>query len=313
MKAASVLLVCAAVWGCGGKHQPVTAPALPGAAASQSTPLPFVAPGESLEAYMARMRAVSAQARPAPAVPASLTIEASDAGLGAALAKAALTPSPASYRAVAAEYRRLNVFDRAHQYLARAVALDHTDAANYDALARLWRDSGFPQLGLAEAYRAVYYAPRSAVARNTLGTVLQALGQRSLAHDEYVKALEIDPSAAYALNNLCYGYTLEGETSKAIAACEQALKLQPDLTAARNNLGLAHAAAGDGAAARAAFASAGDRATALYNTGIVHLAQRQFGNAVAAFQAAHALRPEMKNALARVNQAKAAAAAVGEE
>ena len=151
------------------------------------------------------------------------------------------------------------------------------------------------------------------MARNTLGTILQALGNRALAHDEYVRALEIDPSAAYALNNLCYGYTLEGETSKAIAACEQALKLQPELTAARNNLGLAHATAGDTTAAQQAFASAGDRAAALYNTGIVHLAQRHFSSAVEAFQAAHALRPEMKNALARVNQAKAAAAADAEE
>jgi len=312
LKAASVLLVCIAIWGCGGKHRPVTAP-IPGAATSQSTQQPSAAPGESLETFMTRMRAVSAQARPAPAVPAARTIEATDAPLAAALVKATSAPSPATFRAVATEYRRLNVFDRAHHYLSRAIALDHADAANYDALARLWRDSGFPQLGLPEAYRAVYYAPQSAVARNTLGTVLQALGQRALAHDEYVRALEIDPSAAYALNNLCYGYALDGETSKAIAACEQALKLQPGLTAARNNLGLAHAAAGDSVAAQQAFASSGDRATALYNNGIVHLAQRQFGSAVAAFQAAHALRPEMKNALARVNQAKAAAAAGAEE
>ena len=313
MKAASVLLVCVAVWGCGTKHRPVTAP-IPGAATSQSIEQLFAAsPEDSLETFMTRMRARSAQARPVAAVPAAQTIEVTDAPLAAALVKALAAPSPATMRAVAAEYRRLNVFDQAHHYLSRAIALDHSDAATYDALARLWRDSGFPQLGLAEAYRAVYYAPRSAIVRNTLGTVLQALGQRALAHDEYVRALEIDPSAAYALNNLCYGYTLEGETSKAIAACEQALKLQPDLTAARNNLGLAHAAAGDSVASQQAFASAGDRAAALYNSGIVHLAQRQFSSAVAAFQAAHALRPEMKNALARANQARAAAAADAEE
>ena len=136
----------------------MTAP-VPGAATDQSTHPPFAAPGESLENYIARMRALSAQARPAPAVPAAQTLEATDGRLGAVLATALTSPSPAAYRAVAAEYRRLNVFDRAHSYLSRAIALDHTDAANYDALARLWRDSGFPQLGLVDAYRAVYLRP----------------------------------------------------------------------------------------------------------------------------------------------------------
>ena len=174
---------------------------------------------------MARMRALSAQARPAPAVPAAQTLEATDGRLGAVLATALTSPSPAVYRSGGRGVPPPQRVRPRALVLSRAIALDHTDAANYDALARLWRDSGFPQLGLVDAYRAVYYAPHSAVARNTLGTILQALGNRALAHDEYVRALEIDPSAAYALNNLCYGYTLEGETSKAIAACEQALKL----------------------------------------------------------------------------------------
>ena len=42
---------------------------------------------------------------------------------------------------------------------------------------RVWRDWGLPALALGDAHRAIYYAPQSASARNTYGTVMQALGQ----------------------------------------------------------------------------------------------------------------------------------------
>jgi len=41
----------------------------------------------------------------------------------------------------------------------------------------------------------------------------------------------------------------------------------------------------------------------------VHLARREYGSAVKAFEAAHALRPAMPTALNRARQAAAAAAA----
>jgi len=95
-----------------------------------------------------------------------------------------LAPSPETLRAAANEYALAGVNDRAFEYLNRSIALAPRDAAGYDALARLWRDSGFPQLGLGDAYRAVYYAPASAIAHNTLGTLLQALGHRDAARRE---------------------------------------------------------------------------------------------------------------------------------
>jgi Flp pilus assembly protein TadD len=265
----------------------------------------------SLEAFMAEVRRASAAARPRPA--ALQTIEASDPSLAAALARALASPSPEAYRAVAHEYKRLRVFDRAHQYLDQALAMDAADAATYDARARLWRDAGFADLGLSDAYRAVYYAPDSAPARNTLGTILQVLGHRGPARDEYARAARLDRTAAYALNNLCYTWVLDGEATKAIAACSQALAVQPTMAAARNNLGLAQAVAGRTLDAERTFAAAGDPAAARYNTGMVRLARGQYKSAVEAFQEAHALRPTLKTALARVQQAEAAAAAHAEE
>jgi Flp pilus assembly protein TadD len=222
-------------------------------------------------------------------------------------------PAPETHRLAAEEYRRLGIADRAYDYLQRALRLDAGDAATYDALARLWRDGGLPGLALADAHRAVYYAPWSPIARNTLGTVFQALGRRAEARTQYERALDLDPAAAYALNNLCYGWILDRQPDKAVSACRAALAIEPVLPAARNNLGLAHVALGELDAARAAFDGVGDRATVLYNLGIVHMARRRYPDAVSAFAAAQQARPVFPMAVARAEQAgRLALAGAGE-
>jgi tetratricopeptide (TPR) repeat protein len=290
--------------GCSGKHFVNVTPGHKKVSSAETA-------GDSLETFMAKVRKLSEEARPER--PAAATLEGSNPALAAAVSAATFAPSPATYRLAAEEYRRVGVFDKAFEYLSKATALNPKDAATYDATARLWRDSGLPEVALADAYRATYYAPLSPVVHNTLGTVFQALGRRQLARAEYERAVQLDASAAYALNNLCYGWVLDNNPKKAILACENALKIQPGLAAAYNNLGLAHAANGDMTAARAAFARAGDKATELYNTGIVQLAQRDFRGAIDAFELAHAARPTLFEAGDRVRQARAAAAARGEE
>jgi tetratricopeptide (TPR) repeat protein len=267
-------------------------------------------PGESLEAFMAKVRQRASEARPDR--PAAATIEGQDPRLAAALVAAATRPAPETYRAVAREYSRLQVVDRAHDYLDRALALDPRDGATYDALARVWRDAGSPDMGLGHAYRAVYFWPTSPVVRNTLGTVLQAMGLKREAREQYEQALRLDPAAWYALNNLCYGWILDGDAPKAAQACEQALGLNPTLVAARNNLGILYAAGGDFEGARTAFELSGDRAAASYNLGIVHLARREYREAVDSFADAQRRRPTRQSA-ARVRQALALSVAGGDE
>jgi Tfp pilus assembly protein PilF len=251
---------------------------------------------------MTKVRELSAAARPPERVAPPRT-EATDRRLTAALLGAAAQPSPASFRVVAQEYQRLGILDRAHEYLERALQLDPKDAATYEAMARMWRDGGFPDRALGDAYRAVYQAPTSAAIHNTLGTVLQALGRHEDARRSYERALRFDPTAAYALNNICYGWILDREPEKAEAACTEALRLQPTLKSARNNLALALAAKGDLAAARAALHAQSDRATAQYNLGIVHMARRQYTDAVSAFAAAQQARPEWRMPSDRAAQA----------
>ena len=305
--------------GCGthrvANSAPQTAPA-PGAPAPSAESTGQVAapatkrepakrpPADSLEVFMRKVRALSAEARP-ERVPTT-TLESTRPRLAAAAAAATFAPSPETLRAAAAEYALAGVNDRAFEYLHRSIALAPRDAAGYDALARLWRDSGFPQLGLGDAYRAVYYAPASAIAHNTLGTMLQALGHRDAARREYERALGLESTAVYALNNLCYGWVLAGEGRHAVGACEKALAVDPDFAPARHNLALAFAVAGNIPAARRSFDANSDRAEALYNIGIVHLARREYRDAIKAFEAVQALRPGMRLATARLRQSQAA-------
>src|SRR5204862_4118718 len=116
------------------------------------------------------------------------------------------------------------------------------DAVAYDARARISRDWGFPNMAIDDAKRAVTYAPSSAAAANTLGTVFQALGNLGEAKRWYVRALALDPIAAYAQNNLCYTAVMMRDFS-ATATCRRAVAAAPDSKTARNNLALAYAAA----------------------------------------------------------------------
>lgn len=249
---------------------------------------------------MAKVRKLSEEARPGR-VPAQ-TIEGNDPRLAAAVALATVEPTAANLRAAAQEYLRVGVNDRAHAYLMKSIAVAPHDAAGHDALARLWRDSGFPQLGLGDAYRAVHYAPDSAIAHNTLGTILQAIGHQKAARLQYERALKLDPLATYALVNVCYGWILEGAGRQASLACRQALSLDPDSAPARHNLALAHAIMGDVDAARRTFDAADDGARAHYNMGIVHLVRREYAQAARAFEAARAASPSMRLAAERLHQ-----------
>jgi len=294
----SVALVAAA--GCAERRFVNATPNRPSPDAAAAT---AGAPADSLSAYMAKFREMAVNARPEGRA-ALRTVEATDAGLAAALLTATALPSPETLRGVAQEYRRLRVYDKAQEQLARALRLDPKDAATHDALARVWRDAGFPHLGFGDAYRAIYYAPKSAAARNTLGTLFQAMGRKAEARTQYETAARLDPLAGYAHNNLCYSWILEGDADRAVQACRRALSLDPSSPVAHNNAGLAYALSGDLPAARAAFAQAGSRAAAAFNSGMVNLAAGQWDHASKDFLDALAADPSLRSAAVRARQAQ---------
>jgi Flp pilus assembly protein TadD len=154
------------------------------------------------------------------------TLEAASPALQKALLVLAARPDTQGYLDVAAAYRAAGVHDKAYDYLNEALHRDPTDAALHDTIARAWRDWGFPDRGLSPASKAVYYAPLSAEARNTLGTVLWALGQRAEARQAFEAAVALDARAWYAWNNLCHAAMAEGRTAAATAYCRRATALR---------------------------------------------------------------------------------------
>ena len=71
-----------------------------------------------------------------------------------------------------------------------------------------------------------YYSPQSAEARNTLGTVLWALGQRQQARRAFEDAVALDPRAWYAVRNLCEVALTDGRTKEATMLCHRASALR---------------------------------------------------------------------------------------
>jgi tetratricopeptide (TPR) repeat protein len=163
------------------------------------------------------------------------SIESADPSLREALARLALLPSAPHHRAVAAAYLRLRIRDKAYDHLTSAVFLDPRDAAAYDALARMWRDWGFPHQGLNDAQRAVKYAPTSPIVHNTLGTVFEAMGLRHQARQSYWRAVELDGRAEYALANLTRVLTVQWSEARDANAATPSVTKEAPLDAPRKD------------------------------------------------------------------------------
>jgi tetratricopeptide (TPR) repeat protein len=215
-----------------------------------------------------------------------------------------MLPSPEHQVGVAGEYRRLGILDAAYERLTEALADAPRLAEAHEMLARIWRDWQLPEKGLGPAYRAVYFDPRSASARNTLGTILERLGQIGAARQAYEAAAARAPWSGWPLNNLCHLELSVGRLDDARARCEAALTRQPDLSAAHNNLALTFAASGNLERAAQEFRAAGDAAAASYNLGIVYLAEGRYESAAEQFEAAVKARPTFTAAKARAHAAR---------
>ncbi len=277
-------------------------------AAASSPSAPVVAQAqaisdEGLKAFVAKVRELAAEGRP-PRNDTAQTVETWDGVLAASLAELERAPTGAHHRAVALEYARLGVRDTAHEHYTKALTMDRRDVAAYDGRARLWRDFGFPGYGLGDAHRAVYLAPSSAEAVNTLGTIFEALGDFEKAREHYQHAAALKPSATWPLINLCHVDTLLARRD-ALVNCSKAVEAAPASRVAHNNLALAYAAAGSFERAREEFKAANDPATAAYNLGIVFMAASRLPEATDAFRDAWRLDPHLTAAVDRLRQLEA--------
>jgi tetratricopeptide (TPR) repeat protein len=295
---ATIGLAVTLLSGCATRKARTSEPRFPQPKAAASN---GVAP-ESLSDYMQKVRHLSVNARPLNKNEAAETLETRDPAIAAELLQVSNQPTADRYRSLAESYRERGVLDAAYRNFNRAITLNPRDSVAYEGLARVWRDWGLPALAVGDAHRAVYYAPQMASARNTFGTVMQALGQYDEARAAYELASRLEPHAAYAVNNLCYLAFVEGRIDAAVETCKKALELDPSMPAARNNLALAFAASGRLDLARSQFITASDRASGLYNTGIVYLAAGDYGAALSAFDEASKARPTFHLARERARQ-----------
>lgn len=265
---------------------------------------------DGLGEYARRLRTLQANAR--TNVTLGATLESRDSRLASAILRLAMDPSGRSHRLVAEAYRQAGVTDYAYKHWRQAVQLDPCDSSALEGLARLWRDWGSPELALGDAHRAVYCRPQSSSAYNTLGTILEALGQRRSAKSAFEFALRLDAHAGFALNNLCYLALQDGDGLEAQQSCTRALALDPTMVAAQTNLGLAYALQGEISKAEARLLDHVDTATGLYNVGILRMSMNQYGEAADAFELATSTRPSLAEAARRAVQARAKTAATKE-
>ena len=236
------------------------------------------------------------------------TVESSDKALAAALQALKSADTPANHLRVAAEYRRLRILDQAYEHATRALEQDARLPGAYEQRAQIWREWGFPQLGLNDAHRAVFRAPRSPSAHNTLGTLLQSVGALDGARRQYLRVLDLDPDAAYAWSNLCYLSLVTDNAVRGLSECEAALEKQPGLDAARNNMALSYAAIDRLDEAFTKLRAVSDSADGAYNVGVLYFSLGEYQLAEQAFRTAADMRPHFTAAHTRRRQAALAAA-----
>jgi Tfp pilus assembly protein PilF len=269
------------------------------------------APKPTLSEYVRKLRALQSKAVSKNSfLP---TIESSNPELARALLLLTMHESPENHRLAAVAYRKAGVLDFAYRHFQRAVVLDPCDAVSYDGMARLWRDWDMSELALGDVHRALSCSKKSAEIYNTLGTILESLGQSAAAERAYRTAVALNPRATFALNNLCYVEMTQGDGPAAARFCEAALAVDPNFAPARNNLALVEAKGGDLAGAEKRLRDGSPSGTSLYNVGVLRLSEGRYAEAALVFDQASAAQPSLTIARQRSVQARQAARAAEQE
>ncbi len=142
------------------------------------------------------------------------------------------------------------------QLLARAVALDSSQAEPYLNLGNALRAAGEAVDAVAALRRAIALAPRLLPAHLGLGAGLLALGDAAAAADAYRRALVLDPALAEAHFGLGNALAEAGKLADAATAFRQTVMRRPELNGAWVNLGRALDAVGQPAEAEEAYRKA---------------------------------------------------------
>lgn len=264
-----------------------------GTATAQDAPAPVASPAVPVEPSSNESRG--------PQLPAANRLE-TRRSFAELARRQMLAPSAETERSLGFAYVDYGVLDAAFDHFQAALRFDPHDPEAFEAVARIWRDWGFSALGLPNAYRAVYWAPSSASAQNTLGTLLLKLGLRDAARERFQLARELEPTAAYPLNNLCYVSLHDARPEEAAEWCRAAADADPASVQVRNNLALALARGGNVDDAVAVLDGDAGSAVAAYNQAVLLLAAHQSERARVALMRARRSDPTFAPALNLLKQ-----------
>ena len=159
---------------------------------------------------------------------------------------------------------------------------------------------------IALVHRAIQQHPHWALAYVTMGNIQQAQNQVEAAIRSYLKALALDSSLPQAHINLGSMYYKKGAVDQAISAYQQGIRLKPDFAAAYWNLAIAFRQQGNQQQADLAQQKAIElqqpppRAYQLFSQGQNLASLGQLKQAIAAYQQAIALDPNLAEAYCQV-------------
>ena len=148
--------------------------------------------------------------------------------------------------------------------------------------------------------RAVFLAPGSSMAHDSLGLALRDAGRDEEGAFQFREAVRLNPRAAGSWNNLGNALVALGRTNEALAAFEEALALEPDLAEAHYNLGGALFRAGKVPDALPHFEAAArlapGQAVNWYDLGITYAQLGRYAEAAPCVDRALRLDPELPGA-----------------
>ena len=167
-------------------------------------------------------------------------------------------------------------------------------------LGSLLQKENRPLEAMAYFRTAVALEPAYAEAHNNLGTALAAFGKTDEALSSYKEAIRLDPANPKPYNNIGIELSKQGNAATAVDYFEKALQYDPGYVDARTNLGLALADQGEHARAKRHFEKvlsvSPDKKEAHYGLGMIYLHTGKSSLAADHFEKALQIDPDYAQA-----------------
>jgi len=174
------------------------------------------------------------------------------------------------------------------------------------ALGEVYRGTGRSAQAIAELKRGLALSPNSEVGYIRLGRAYLESGQKDEAIAAYKKAIDVDPYFPGTHIELGRAYFSMGQNDKAVEELKRVTELEPDNVTGWNDLATAYAEMGRYDESSAAYQKSIDLSPswmAYSNLGYVHMAQKQYPQAIQALQKSVELGPNQELAVGNLADA----------